>query len=230
MLDYLTLRAQLMPIHGVFGLLAIVAGVAALAVPKAAPLHPRAGRGFLICMAIALAIAVPVIIAGRNLFLTGVGLLVIYHALTAWRLARLRPPARLPTPLDRNIHIASAIVFVIFALYGVVVLFAGAMMGVVAIVLAGISLASVHHFSRFMSQAEFEPGEWIGEHIRGMAAAFIASITAFATAAMPRWAPAIPEAVLWLAPSVILTPLFVWFGNRVQQDRARAKQAAAEAG
>lgn len=221
-LDYPTLRAQLMPIHGVFGAVAIMAGVAALVLRKARPGHPWAGRTFLVMLAISMVIAAPVIIAGRNLFLTGIVLLVVYHGLTALRLARLRPPMRLPTAGDRWLHRVAALVFLLFAAFGVLVLIASTSMGIVVLVLAGISLASVLHFSRFMNQTQFEPGEWIGEHIRGMAATFIASITAFTTAAMPRLAPAIPELVLWLAPSAILTPLFIYFGHQVQQARKAA--------
>ncbi len=224
MLDYEALRDQLIPFHGVVGLLAMIAGTTALAIPKRAPLHPWAGRTFMITMCVAIAISAPVIAASRNVFLLGVGLLVIYHVVVAWRLAWLSPPVRLPQRFDRWIHPVFAVAFVAFAVYGVLVLLAGAGMGLVAIVLSAISLVAVRHFSRFMSQAEFEPKEWIGEHIRGVAAAFIASMTAFTAAAGPRLAPAIPHPVLWLGPTLVLTPLFIWFGNAVQLERRRERE------
>jgi hypothetical protein len=223
MLDYEALRAQLIPIHGVFGALAIFAGVIALVVAKRAPAHPWAGRSFMVLMIVAIAIAAPVIIAGRNVFLFGVGLLVVYHVVVAWRLARLKPPLRLPSNLDRWMHPVFGLVFVLFAGYGIWVTSHGAMMG-----LSAISLAAVHHFYRFMSLEEFEDQAWVGEHIRGVAAAFIASITAFTAAAGPRLAPDVPAPLLWLGPTIVLAPLFMFFGNRVEKQRVKEREEQQE--
>jgi hypothetical protein len=227
MLDYQALRDQLIPIHGIVGLFAIAIGIVALSVPKRAPLHPWAGRSFMVSMSLAIAIAAPVIVAGNNLFLIGVGLLVGYHILVAWRLARLKPPMRRPALADRWLHPVFALVFLIFAGYGVTKLIAGSMMGLVVVVLSGVGLSAVLHFFRFMNRADFEQDAWIGEHIRGVAAAFIASITAFAAATGPRLAPGIPEPLLWLGPTLVFTPLFIRLAWLVQRERA-AKQAEAD--
>lgn len=228
MFDYAALRAQLIPIHDVFGALSILAGIIALVVAKRAPAHPWAGRSFMTLMVVAIAIAAPVIIAGRNVFLFGVGLLVVYHVVVAWRLARLKPPLRLPTDLDRWMHPLFGLAFVMFAGYGIWVTSRGSMMGLVAVCLAAISLAAVRHFFRFMNLDEFEDKAWIGEHIRGVAAAFIASLTAFTAAAGPRLAPGVPAPLLWLGPTIVFTPLFVLFGNHVQKLRAKEREEREE--
>ena len=219
-LDYASLRAQLIPLHGLVGALAIIAGVAALSLPKRPAGHPWAGRVFLLTMGLSIAVAAPVILVGRNLFLMGVGLLVVYHGIVAWRLARLQPPLHAPTALDRVVHPLFGLVFAVFALFGLWAYFVkGFGMGIVAIVLASISLGSVRHFHRFMNLETFEQGEWVTQHIRGVATAFIASLTAFAAAAGPRLAPQVPGLALWLGPTVLFTPLFIWFGRQVEGKR-----------
>lgn len=217
--DYDTLRAILIPIHAVFGVVAIGAGIAALWLPKRGGGHPRAGRVFMACMAVALVLSTPVVVVGNNLFLLGITLLVVYHAAVAYRLARLQPPRRMPTTLDRAIHPLFGIIFLVYAGYGVLALRAGNGMGVVVLVFAGISLLSVFSFHRFMRQESFEPGAWVGQHVRGVAAAFIAALTAFTAITGPRLAPAIPAILLWLGPTAVFTPLFVHLG--MKHDRRR---------
>jgi hypothetical protein len=195
----------------------MLAGLVALCVPKRWPWHPWAGRTFLVSMALAIAISGPVIVAANNVFLVGVGLLVIYHAAVAWRLARLKPPARLPSATDRQIHVVFGGIFIAFAFYGFRLLLVGIPMGAVPVVLSAISLVSVRRFSRFMRRRRFEPDEWLPEHIRGMAAAFIASVTAFAAATGPRLVPGVPPVVLWLVPTLVLTPVFVRLGGEVRK-------------
>lgn len=165
--DYEALHALLIPVHGIFGIFAMLAGLVALCVSKRWPWHPWAGRTFLVCMGLAIAISGPVIVAANNVFLVGVGLLVIYHAAVAWRLARLKPPARLPSTADRQIHFVFGGIFVAFAFYGFRLLLTGIPMGAVPVVLSVISLVSVRHFSRFMRRRCFDPDEWLPEHIRG---------------------------------------------------------------
>jgi hypothetical protein len=222
MLDYESLRAALMPTHGLIGLCAIAAGSLALAAPKRPGLHPWAGRAFLITMGLAISVAAPVIFAGGNLFLMGMGLLVVYHGLCAFRLARLQPPRQLPAAFDRLLHPIFALAFGAFVAYGGAAWAQGSSMGLVAVVLGGISLVSVRRFHRFTNQAEFAPSAWVAPHIQGMAAAFIASLTAFGAAAGPRVVPQLPDWVLWLGPTLVLTPIFVWLG-RPHRPRASAE-------
>jgi hypothetical protein len=173
----------------------------------------------MITMGLAIALANPVIVVRKNLFLTGVGLLVLYHAFMAWRLARLRPPRHLPSRADRVLQGIAAAVFVVFAIYGVLLLASGIVMGIVPIVLALASLGSVRYFARFLAQDRFEPGAWIHEHMRAVATAFIASITAFTTATAPRLLPDVPEPIWWLGPAALLTPLFMSFGRELRGQR-----------
>lgn len=216
MLDYETLREQLIPTHGFVGVLAVVIGIVTLSLPKRAGGHSSAGRAFLVAMALAIAVSAPVVFARHNLFLMGIGLIVVYHAIVAWRLARLQPPLHLPGRIDRMTHPGFGILFLVFTGYGAWIVISGFGMGLVVVVIGGISLGSVWHFHRFMNQECFNEGEWISEHIRGMAATFIASLTAFGAAASPRLAPSIPPPVLWLAPTLSLTPLFVLFGRGIR--------------
>ncbi|MEM6293104.1 MAG: hypothetical protein AAGA54_17640 [Myxococcota bacterium] len=202
------IRALLIPPHGVFGMGAIVAGIVALSVTKGPGAHPWAGRTFMVMMVGALVLAAPVAISSTNLFLIGVLFLVAYHMAVAWRLARVQPPRRPLTTLDRNIHLGFGLVFVTFGAYGVVSLARGASMGIVAVVLAGISLFSVRGFHRFTQRDDLEEGEWVQHHVRGVAASFIASLTAFLTVIGPRYFPQVPGVVLWLAPTALFTPVF----------------------
>lgn len=229
MTDYESLRQLIMPTHGVLGLVAIGLGLVALLVPKRPPAHPWAGRAFMLSMAVAIAIPAPLIAIRGNIFLLGVGLLVLYHMAVAWRLARLKPPARLPGRFEQAIHPVFGIAFVIYAGYGVRLLAAGSSMGLIPLVLSAISLVAVAHFWRFMRLEEFEEGQWIGAHIRGVAAAFIASITAFTAATGPRFMPNAPLLLLWLGPTIVLTPVFIWIGFKVQLELRANSVAESEA-
>lgn len=216
-MSYADLHALLIPPHGLTGVVAMVAGLLALALPKRAGGHSWAGRSFMVAMALAVSLAAPVIFAGGNTFLMGMGLLVLFHASVAWRLARLKPPQGLPGPLDRALPAAFGLAFAIFVAYGARALWLGHSMGMVAVILGGVSLGSAVQFHRFLNAEAFEPGAWVDHHVRGVAAAYIASITAFAAATGPRLAPELPEILFWLGPSAVLTPVFVVLGGRYRR-------------
>lgn len=221
---YELLRVQLLPAHGLLGVLSIALGIVALSVPKRPPVHPWVGRSFMLCMAVALVLSIPLILVRHNLFLGGVGLLVAYHMTAAWRLARLKPPSRRFGPLDHLLHPLSGLVFLVYAGYGVLLLARGNTMGLIPVVLSAISLAAVFHFWRFMRLEEHEEGQWIGEHIRGVAGAFIASLTAFTAAIGPRLVPEAPTLLLWFGPTLVFTPLFVHIGGKVQRELERERE------
>ncbi len=208
-------------VHAVLGVGAFVAGLLALASTGKLRRHRKVGRVFMVAMGTAVVLAIPAIVARQNLFLTGIGLLVLYHGGVAWRLARLKPPRRMPGRLDRVVHPAAGLGFLAYGAYGVLLLVSGRSMGWVPIVFAGISLVSVMRFHRFSRQGSYERHEWVGMHVGGVAAAFIAAFTAFCVATVPRLMPGIiPNMVLWLGPTAVFTPMFIVLGRRFEEKLA----------
>ena len=192
--------------HGAVGLVALTLGLLALAAPKRPGAHPWLGRGYLLAVLAAIAVAAPVIVARDNLFLVGMGLLVVAHGATAWAAARFRPNGPVG-PLARTAAFGAGAGFLAFGAWGGLALARGHGMGGVVVGMAAIGLVLVRRILRHQ-------GDWRALHVHGAAGALISAVTAFAAAAGPRLLPGLPEPVLWLAPTALLTPLFIRLGRR----------------
>lgn len=198
-------RALFLPVHGLVGVLALLGGFGALAARKGSRLHRLAGRVFVVAMAGAIVVAVPVLVATGNLFLTGMGGFAAYLTWTGWRIARLKSgPA---SPLDRAVSVLMIGAGLGFAGYGAWAVTRGVMLGLVPVAMGlGGAWLAVGHLRWFRTPID-RRGPWVPQHLGAVGGGLIAGLTAFAAAALTNYLPAVPEPLVWLAPGAILGPL-----------------------
>ena len=178
-MDLATAKALLLPVHGVLG------GLAAIAV------------------------ATPVILLSGNLFLGGLGAVALYLTLSGLRIGQLRPPARLPTALDKVLVGASLAFFVLFLGFGLSVLVGGNTLGLAALGIGGLGTRAAASHLRFFLKPETDARSWTEHHGSALGGGCIASVTAFCAAVVTNALPAVPEFLIWLTPVAIGVPLLV---------------------
>ena len=215
-MDLDTAKQILLPLHGAFGGLALLAGGRALFERKARGRHTRLGTGFVVFMAVAVALSVPVIVLSRNIFLGGLGAVAAYLVATGWRLGRLRPPEGRVTWGDRFLVHASLLLFGAFVLLNLYFVSRGALLGLAGAALGGLGVAQAWSHRRFLADPGGDAKTWMVHHGETMGGAFIASLTAFCAAALTNWVPAIPEFLIWIAPALLFGPVV---GRQVARGR-----------
>lgn len=216
-MDADALRSTLIPLHGAIGAVALLAGAAALGLRKGRGWHPVAGRVFLFAMFVGIAVAVPVIALRHNIFLAGMGSVTAYFSVMGWRVAQLRVPTRMPTTVDRLLPRLGMAIFGLFALFGVLVLVRGNLMGLAPVILGSLAFRAALRHHRFFGSAVHGPRDWVAHHARAVGIAFIASVTAFNAAAVPRWLPDAPHWFLWLWPTVVIAPFIMRMERTVRR-------------
>ena len=175
-------------------------------------LHVLAGRVFVAGMFGVFLTAVPLSLLGGILFLLLVAILSFYLAIAGWREA-VRHRSR-GAWIDRVAPIAMILAGVAMASWGARGLFAGNVGGVVLLVFGAIGLlVSIEDLRRIGRPVETRAR--IAHHMSRMMGATIAVVTAFLVVNVrfePGW-------IIWLGPTVVLTPLiFVW-AKRIRAGR-----------
>jgi len=171
--------------------------------------HVRAGRLFAVAMIIATLCSLPLALLTQNLFLGLVGLFSCYLVTTGWRHATLRQKTY--RAIDRIAVYTMVVVAALMLGYGVKLLVDGR--GPVMLVFAGIAVALATGDVRRLRKPVEQGAERIANHLTMMLAASIAALTAFLVTNIsinPPW-------IIWLAPSVVITPLIVRLNAKVRR-------------
>lgn len=208
-LDLASAKALLLPVHGALGALAIAAGVVALFAVKRRGRHTTAGLAFVGLMVAAIAVATPVILLSGNLFLGGLGAVALYLTLSGLRIGQLRPPARMPTRLDRALVAASLAVFVLFLAFGLRVLVGGNSLGLAALGIGGLGARAAASHLRFFLNPAADSRPWTAHHGSALGGGCIASVTAFSAAVLTNAVPQVPEFLVWLTPVALGVPVLI---------------------
>ncbi len=198
-------RALFLPLHGAVGVAALVGGFGALAVTKGSALHRRLGLLFVGGMSGAVVAATPVLLATGNVFLSGMGAFAAYMTWTGWRVARRKAAAG--GPADQGVSAAMMVVGAAFALYGAAALVRGRPLGLVPVAMGLGAVAFARSHWRWFRADRATRAPWIAVHLGAIGGGLIAGLTAFGAAALTNYLPAVPEPVVWLAPTVVLGPL-----------------------
>lgn len=218
-------------LHIVGGALGLVSMFVPLFSRKGSPIHRRVGRVFAWSMLVAGATGVVMAAAWllvpsafatpdrlveqriRGMFLGSVGLLLLCAVQQMLRsLTRKRNPAPAPTRLD----LALPGIMVAFGASTVVVgaIYAAMLPVVFGVIATSTGIADL----RFVTRPLSTPKAWWYQHMRGAMVAIVSGVTAFAVLGGNRFLRQVMPADLvwvpWIAPSVVLVPLFlVWIGR-----------------
>ncbi len=198
-------RALFLPIHGVAGVLALVGGFGALLVAKGSPAHRWLGRLFALSMAGATLAAAPVILVTENRFLAGMGAFAAYMTFIGWRIGRQKE--RAGGRLDQAVALLAVVGGLGFAIFGASALLRGHALGLVPVAMGlGAALFARVHLRWFRGDRATRR-RWVAMHLGAIGGGLIAGLTAFSAAVLTNYLPSVPEPLVWLAPTALLSPL-----------------------
>ena len=210
-----TVGLALLVIHIGAGSIALLTALLALITAKGGVRHIQAGRVYALGMTGVFLTAIPLALLGASLFLLFIAVFSFYMVFAGWRFARNRRGR--PQPADWAAVTLMALTGLGMGGYAVVLAAQGdanwvtmALFGFIAL---GLALAD----GLFHRQQRPPGARRIARHLTNMLAGTIATLTAVLVvnvevAAAP-WLP-------WILPTLIITPLIVWWNRRVLRGRA----------
>lgn len=217
----------LLIIHIVAGFAALAAGFIAIITKKGNGWHIWSGRIYFWSMVLVSITALFLSVVRPNLFLLFISLFSFYLTWSGYQSIRWKNK-----PLPAGIHIFNKLLVPLFFVTGVIMigLSLATLLGVIrhqllqqsSIVLLVFGMIFAIFTARdlslrvgWMSRSKFQ---WMFDHIQGMLAAYIATFTAFLVVNVTF----LPMVVVWLAPTVIGTPLIAYWVRKFKQKFSRS--------
>ena len=201
--------------HIVAGNLALLAAIGAIVARKGGAAHLWAGRAFTLGMTVIFVTAVPMTLIRPNVFLLLVALFNGYLAWSGW--LRVRNRSGEPRPVEWLVASAMVVTAVGMVIGGGLMLFRGNSMGVVLVVFAAIGGGLAVSDVQGLRVQRYRGARRIASHLTRMLGATIGAFTAFLVVNV-RIEPAF---AVWVAPSLVLTPLIAYWGRRVRGQQPR---------
>ncbi len=208
------LSSIVLAVHIAAGSISLATAGVALVTAKGGRWHVLAGRIYAVGMTVVFLTAIPLALLVSSSFLFMIALFSFYLVFAGWRFARNR--RRRAHPVDWVA--VAAIVMTGLAMWGYAVVLAldGSSHWVTMFVFGGIAIALG------LADVWFhwtQPGgaRRVSRHLTNMMAGTIATITAVTVVNVdmdPVWVP-------WILPTVVITPLIVWWNVRILR-RARS--------
>lgn len=219
----------LLVIHIVAGSIALLTALAALVTAKGGTIHVRAGRVYAVGMTLIFLTAVPLAILGADVFLLLIAFFSFYLIFAGWRFARNR--SRRPQLVD---WVAVAIMGLTgLAMWGYAVALgvSGSGQWVTMLAFGSIAVALSVADGLFFNQGRSgrrRPAPYlrIQRHLTNMMAGTIATVTAVMVVNVsmnPVWLP-------WLLPTVVITPLIVWWNVQTARQARRSTGSSPSTG
>jgi len=213
-------------IHIAAGSVALLTAFVALVTAKGGVIHVRAGRVYAIGMTLIFLTAIPLAILGASIFLLLIAVFSFYLVFAGWRFARNR--SRRPQPVDWIAAAIMGLTGVGMWGYAAVLAQSGGGNWVTLVAFGFIAVALSVADGLFFNQGR--PGKRrpaphlrVQRHLTNMMAGTISTITAVMVVNVsmnPVWVP-------WLLPTIVITPLIVWWNVRTAL-QARRRPAGAE--
>ncbi len=212
----------LLVIHIAAGSAAMAAAAIALVTAKGGSPHIRAGRVYAASMAVVCVSALPLAVLGSDVVLLLVAVFSFYLVFAGWRFARNA------SGRPRAVDWAAVAVMGLTGLgmwgYGATLLLRGssqwitmALFGFIALALSAADLR--HHRGPLRSGRQR-----IARHLTNMLAGTIATVTAVVVVNVesdPAW-------LAWILPTLLITPLIVWWNRRVIRGAVSLRGATRE--
>ena len=207
----------LLLLHILSGTIALAAAGLAVGSTKGGRLHRRSGNIYALAMLITGASALVLSIVNPNAFLFAVGVFSLYLVFTGWRAAMLR---------DGRPRLADHAGGGVMALAGVGMLGWGAQgliagtgaQPVILLVFGSIGLTFALMDWRDWARGPVTGKARIARHLGRMLGGTIATITAAGVVNLGF----LPDLVVWLGPTVLITPLIFWWTARTMRGATAA--------
>lgn len=208
-------------IHIAAGSVALLSAVLALITAKGKTRHAQAGRIYALAMTIIFLTAVPLAVFDRdgfNPFLLLIAFFSFYLVFAGWRFARNR--TRRPHPADWAAIALLGLAGLGMWGYGAVLGQEGDSQWITLAAFGAIALALGVVDAHFHWKQPRGPRR-IARHLTNMLAGTIATLTAVTVvnvdigpdSPVPVWLP-------WILPTVMVTPLIVWWNRRLRRPKA----------
>ena len=205
----------LLALHVAAGSVALLSAAGAVIAPKGGRTHAWAGRAFTLGMTVIFLTAVPMTFIRPNLFLFLIALFNGYLAFTGWRRAINR--SGVPTPVEWTAAGVMALTAIGMAGRGIVMLRSGDTMGIVLLVFTLIGGALSISDLRGLRAHRFRGKDRIASHLTRMLGGTTGALTAFLVVNVR----VEPGFVVWILPSVVVTPLIIYWARRVRRPTRR---------
>lgn len=220
------LALVLLVIHIAAGSVALLTALVALVTAKGGRVHVLAGRVYAIGMTLIFLTAIPLAIFGASVFLLLIAIFSFYLVFAGWRFARNR--SRRPQPVDWLAAGVMGLTGLGMWVYAGVLAATGGGNWVTMLAFGFIAVALSVADGLFFNQGRGtrrRPAPYlrIQRHLTNMMAGTIATVTAVMVVNVsmnPVWLP-------WLLPTIVITPLIVWWNVRTaRQARRPAREGA----
>ncbi|SDU03834.1 DUF2306 domain-containing protein [Halopseudomonas salegens] len=197
-------------LHITAGFVALAMAGLALASPKGKTWHRRSGSLYVAAMFTVSLSTLWLVVVRPNPFLLAVGVFSFFLVFTGWRAARIRDGR--PRWIDHlvgSLMAGAGLTMLITAVVGFI--HNGGAQPWILLVFGSIGLSLALSDWRDWRQGPIVGKQRIARHLGRMLAGTIATLTA-ALVVNATW---LPDLVTWLAPTVLITPVIVWWNARV---------------
>ncbi len=208
----------LLILHIAAGSVSLLTAVLALATSKGGKNHLRAGRVYAVGMTVIFLTAIPLALLGASIFLLLIAVFSFYLVFAGWRFARNR---------RGHPHLVDWTAVAILGLTGLGMWGYGAMIGmqgdsqwvtllVFGFIAVALSLTDGYFHSRLARGQARAGKQRIQRHLTNMLAGTIATVTAVTVVNMPPdLLPPMWVWIPWVLPTMLITPLIVWWNFRI---------------
>ncbi len=199
-------------LHVIAGFISLAAAGVALATAKGRQAHRRAGSAYVIGMAVVSLTALVLSLLRPSVFLFVVAVFSFFLVFTGWRAARVRDgKPRWPDHLAGGVMVLAALIMLTLGVVGLAGTGPGESRAVILLIFGAIGLVLPLVDWREWRNAASVGQARIIRHLGRMLAGTIATITAAVVVNFTF----LPDLVVWLGPTVLITPWIFWWSARV---------------
>ena len=202
---------SLLCIHITCGFTSFFSAFGAMLSAKGKRWHRLFGKFFIGAMSGVFVTAIPLSLIIHSLFLFLIAIFSYYLAFSGWRYAKNRSGT--PKAIDWTVSSIMLFASLIMIGLGVVDLAQSNNFKHYVLMIFGMIglFSSTDDLNTYLNRRAIGQ-ERIIKHLRSMLGATIAAITAFSVTNIPIK----PSAILWIAPTLLLTPVIIWWQKRVR--------------